>query len=214
MKRRLFRLPFSANPFSATPFSATPFSATLFSATPFSATPVALLLMLMVTTSCKPGTVRPAFPPVTGAPKVEVELKMAQATEVLGEILKGDTLPVTRVDTRDGLIETAWFHTRDKKATGSRPVGEDIVRVRAWVDASRTGFSYITLETVYHPLADPSLTSRQLDRQVPASHPIGKRMNQIVTELARLYNTNPPELPADSTPATPKKPRLVQDTTQ
>lgn len=167
-----------------------------------SAAPAALLLATLVS-ACKPGTVRPSFPPVVGAPKVEVELKTAQATEVLGEILKGDTLPVTRVDTRDGLIETAWFHVRDKKQTHSRPVGQDIVQVRAWVDPSRTGFSYITLETVYHPLADPSLTSRQLDRQVPANHPIGRRMNQIVTELARLYNTAPPEeapAPAQATP--------------
>lgn len=182
---------------------------------PSSATPVALLLAALVA-GCKPGTVRPAFPPVMGAPKVEVELKTAQATEVLGEILKGDTLPVTRVDTRDGLIETAWFHTSDRKATSSRPLGTDVVQVRAWIDPSRTGFSYITLETVYHPLADPSLTSRQLDRQVPASHPIGKRMEQIVTELARLYNREPVDLPADSTPpaAAPKKPRVVVDSTQ
>jgi hypothetical protein len=176
----------------------------------FSANPITLLFTAMLASGCKPGTVRPSFPPVQGAPKVEVELKTVQATEVLGEILKGDTLPVTRVDTRDGLIETAWFHIRDKKATGARPLGTDVVRVRAWIDPSRAGYSYITLETVYHPLADPSLTSRQLDAQVPESHPIGKRMKQIVTELARLYNSEPPEEPA----ATPKKRTAVQDSTQ
>ncbi len=183
----------------------------------FSATPVALLLPLLLLTACKPGTVRPSFPPVLGAARVEVELKTAQATEVLGEILKGDTFPVTRVDTRDGLIETAWFHVADKQRTGGRPLGPDVVQVRAWIDPSRTGYSNITLETVYHPLTDPSLTSRQLDRQVPLAHPVGQRMMQIVTELARLYNSAPPELPPDSTPVAPTAPakrRVVVDSTQ
>ncbi|HWA16084.1 MAG TPA: hypothetical protein VG817_06620 [Gemmatimonadales bacterium] len=175
---------------------------------PLGANIVALTLAAALA-SCKPGTVRPSFPPVLGAPKVEIELKTAQATEVLGEILKGDTLPVTRISTRDGLIETAWFRVGDKKATGGRPLGPDVVQVRAWIDPSRTGFSNITLETVYHPLADPSLTSRQLDRQVPKDHPIGKRMNQIVTELARLYNREPPAAEPDTVPAAPKKPRVV-----
>jgi hypothetical protein len=155
-------------------------------------------LAVVLLGGCKPGTVRPAFAPVTGAPKVEVELKTVQATEVLGEILKSDSLPVTRVDTRDGLIETAWFHATDKRVAGGRPVGEDVVQVRAWIDPSRAGHSFITLETVYHPLADPSLTSRQLDRQVPVEHPVGKRMTQIITELARLYSSEPEPAAADS----------------
>jgi hypothetical protein len=98
----------------------------------------------------------------------------------------------------------------DKKPTGGRALGTDVVRVRAWIDPSRAGFSNITLETVYHPLADPSLTSRQLDRQVPLEHPIGKRMTQIVTELARLYNSEPPAAQPDTVAPARKRPILVE----
>jgi hypothetical protein len=162
-------------------------------------TPVALLSTLLLAAGCKPGTVRPAFPPVQGAVRIEIELKTPQATEILGEILRGDSLPISRVDTRDGLIESEWFRVADKKAVGGRPVGPDVVRIRAWIDPSRSGYSYITLETVYHPVADPSLTSRQLDQQVPSDHPVGKRMLQIATELARLYGDEPE--PVDSVAA-------------
>lgn len=171
----------------------------------FSATPVALLTVLAII-GCNPGTVRPAFPPVIGAARVEVELRAPQATEILGEILRGDTIPLTRVDTRDGLIESAWFRVADKKPDSGRPVGPETVRVRAWVDPSRSGHSYITIETVFHPVADPSLTSRQLDQHVPADHPIGKRMLQIVTEMARLYGD--PEAATPAAPPAEKKPVL------
>jgi hypothetical protein len=137
--------------------------------------------------------------------RVEVELQSPQATEVLAEILKGDTIPLTRVDTRDGLIESAWFRTSDKKPAGGRPVGPETVRVRAWVDPSRSGYSYITIETVFHPVADPSLTSRQLDQQVPSDHPVGRRMAQIVTEMGRLYG-DPEEPPAPAEGPAAKKP--------
>lgn len=171
---------------------------------------IALFLTLVLASGCKPGTVRPAFPPVQGAVRVEVELKVPQATEVLGEILKSDTLPISRVDTRDGLIESEWFRVADKRAVGGRPVGPDVVRVRAWIDPSRSGYSYITMETVYHQVADPSLTSRQLDQQVPSDHPTGKRILQIATELQRLYGDEPEPAPADSAAVPPKADRITK----
>lgn len=176
-----------------------------------------LYLAVALLAGCKPGTVRPAFAPVTGAPKIEVELKTKQATEVLGDILKGDSLPVTRIDSRDGLIETAWFRTTDSKATHARPLGPGVVQVRAWIDPSRAGFSYVTLETVYRPIADPSLAPRELDRQVPPDHPVGKRMKQIVIELSRLYSDEPIEESTDSAgavaPTGPRRPRVMMDST-
>ncbi len=166
-----------------------------------------LCLTLALLVGCKPGTVRPAFAPVIGAPKIEIELKTKQATEILGEILKNDSLPVTRVDTRDGLIETDWFRSSDHQVVHDRPLGPEVVRVRAWVDPSRTGYSYITLETVFRPVADPSRAPRDLERQVPPDHPVGQRMTQVITELARLYSDEPPE-PAGAAPAAKKGSRL------
>jgi hypothetical protein len=40
---------------------------------------------------------------------------------------------------------------------------------------------------VYRPIANPALDQRDLDTQVPPDHPVGQRISQIVTELAKLY---------------------------
>jgi len=145
------------------------------------------LLMVILAAGCKPYTPRPYFPPVTGAARAEIFLDVPTATTILSEILSTDSLPVTRVEKRDGYIETAWFDAGTKSPTGARRLGPEVVRVRAWVDPSRRGHSRITVETVYRPLADPALDSRDLDVQVPADHAVGKRMTEIVTELAKLY---------------------------
>lgn len=155
-----------------------------------------LLLCLSLVAACKASTTRPYFPPVTGAPQTEIELGVRQATEALADVLKGDSLPLTRVEPRDGMVETAWFNVRDKQVSHGRRLGPDVVQVRAWVDPSRPGHSRVVIETVFRPLADPSLSPRALDRQVPPDHPVGKRMTEIITELAKLYSTEPAPEPA------------------
>lgn len=150
-----------------------------------------LLLLGAMAAGCKATTARPFFPPATGAPQTEIELDVKEATEALADVLKGDSLPVVQVVLRDGFVETAWFETQNKRATHVRRLGPDVVQVRAWVDPSRPGHSRIVIETVYRPLADPSLSGRELDRQVAPDHPIGKRMTEIITELAKLYSSEP-----------------------
>jgi len=150
-----------------------------------------LMLVVAVLLGCKATTARPYFPPATGAPQTEIELDVKEATEALADVLKGDSLPVVQVVLRDGFVETAWFETENKRATHGRRLGPDVVQVRAWVDPSRPGHSRIVIETVYRPLADPSLSGRELDRQVAPDHPIGKRMTEIITQLAKLYSSEP-----------------------
>ncbi|HSB54373.1 MAG TPA: hypothetical protein VLD58_08450 [Gemmatimonadales bacterium] len=145
---------------------------------------------------CHAKTTRPYFPPVTGAPTTEIELDVKEATQALADVLKGDSLPVTKVTPRDGMIETAWFEAGSKRATHARRLGDKVVQVRAWIDPSRPGHSRIILETIFRPLADPSLSERELDRQVPPDHPVGKRMTEVLTELARLYSSEPEPEPA------------------
>ena len=140
---------------------------------------------------CKATTTRPYFPPLTGAPQTEIELSVRDATEALADVLRSDTLPLRRVEPRDGFIETDWFNARDKQVAHGRRLGADVVQVRAWVDPSRPGHSRVVIETVFRPMADPSLSSRDLDRQVPPDHPIGRRMSEVVTELAKLYSSEP-----------------------
>jgi hypothetical protein len=146
-----------------------------------------LLALTLAASACSPATTRPYYPPLTGAAQAEVELEVKGATGALADVLRSDSLPVTRVEVRDGFIETAWFDAKTKQPTTARRLGPDVVQVRAWVDPTRSGYSRMTVETVYRPLADPSLSPRDLDRQVPTDHPVGKRMEEIVTELAKLY---------------------------
>lgn len=153
----------------------------------------AIALVGFAVAGCQTATTRPYYPPVIGAPTTEIELTVKDATEALADVLKGDSIPLARVVPRDGMIESAWFDVGSKKATHARRIGSDVVRVRAWVDPSRPNHSRIILETVYRPLADPSLPDRDLDRLVPPDHVIGKRMAEIITELARLYSSEPAE---------------------
>lgn len=149
--------------------------------------PQTVLALFAIALACKPATTRPFFPPLTGAAQAEIELEPRNATAALADVLRSDSLPLARVETRDGYLETAWFSAVTRRPTGARRLGPNVVQVRAWIDPTRHGYSRLTVETVYRPLADPSLTPRDLDQQVPVDHPIGKRMTEIVTELARLY---------------------------
>ena len=168
---------------------------------------LALIAIALLGMACRPTTPRPYFAPVTGAPSGEIELDPLPATDALADVLKSDTFPVTRIERRDGYIETAWFDVRTKQPVTGRILGPDIVQIRAWVNPAKLHTSRVTIETTYRPLADPSLSDRQLDRQVPPDHPVGKRVIEIVTELAKLYSSTPEPAPAparDST-ATPEQ---------
>jgi hypothetical protein len=146
-----------------------------------------LLGAALSASACSPATTRPYFPPVTGAAQAELELEVKSATGALADVLRSDSLPVTKVEVRDGYIETAWFNAGTKHTTSARRLGPEVVQVRALVDPTRSGHSRLTVETIYRPLADASRSPRDLDRQVPMDHPVGKRMEEIVTELAKLY---------------------------
>lgn len=156
---------------------------------------IGIFLTGLLLVACSPATTRPFYPPVTGAAQVEIELEQRTATAELAEVLRTDSLPVTRVEQRDGYLETAWFDTTTRRPTNDRTLGQAVVRIRAWVDPTRKGNSLLTVETVYRPLADPSLPGRELDRQVPPDHPVGKRVQEIVTELAKLYSHEPEPTP-------------------
>lgn len=151
------------------------------------------LAAVLILCACRPATTRPYFGPVTGAPQREVQLEVRQATEILGGILKDDSFPLQRVEPRDGYIETAWLNAITRAATGVRPLGPDVVRVRIWIDPTREGYCRITAETVYRPLADASVDPRVLDRQVPPDHPMGKKMTEILDGVVKLYG--PPTTP-------------------
>ncbi len=137
--------------------------------------------------ACHATTTRPTFGPVTGASRTEVELKVPVATRLLADRLIADSIPVTRVEPRDGFLETPWFDTASGRPTTRRRLGPGVVRLRAWVDPTQVGHSQLTVETLFRPLADPSLPERELDRQVPPTHPTASKVKNVLERLTREY---------------------------
>ncbi len=158
------------------------------SARPHSATrPLGHSAILLVLLACHTTTPRPYFAPVTGAQTAEIELRVPAATKLIADLLTADSMPVSRIETRDGFLETAWFDTATGKPTRKRRLGAGVVQVRAWIDPTRPGHSQFTIETVIRPLADPSVSDRELDQQAPPGHPTAKRVRAICDTLVKQY---------------------------
>jgi hypothetical protein len=148
--------------------------------------------MACLLAACQATTTRPAFGPVTGAQTTVLELEVPGATTLLANRLTADSIPVTVLEPRDGFLETPWFDSATVRPTGRRPLGQDVVRVRAWVDPERPGFSKLTVETLFRDIADPSLPERELDREVPPTHRIAKLVKAVLDSLTRDYGEPEP----------------------
>ena len=146
-----------------------------------------LLLLVPLALGCKIDTTRPPYGPIDGATEIKIELKVSVATEILADRLRADSIPVTRVEVRDGWMESPWFDATTRRPTTRRRLGPEVVRVRAWVDPLEVGHSRLTVETLFRPLADPSLPDRELDRQVPPDHPTAVRVDSVLQRMLRQY---------------------------
>ena len=161
--------------------------------------------------SCQPYTTRPAFGPLPSAAEAVVDLDVAKATTVLAEALKSDSIPVSRVEPKDGYLETPWFSALTGKETTERILGDSLVRVRGWVNAYGKERGSIRVETAVRPLANPSLPPRALDQQASPDNPAAMRVARVLTDMARRYPvpgaevppTPPAGKPGDSTKPTP-----------
>ena len=69
-------------------------------------------LSLAAVAACQLATARPPFEPFPEARHADVSLSRTEATERLAEALRDDSIPVTRVEPRDGYVETPWFSAR------------------------------------------------------------------------------------------------------
>lgn len=162
------------------------------------------LLFLLGAAACQPATTRPAFLPRPEALGAELRLSVSDATRRLAESLRADTIPVRTVRLRDGYIETPWFTSRTGRPVKGEPaLGTGTVRVRAWADPARPGSTQLTVETLYRPLADPSLPERELERQVPADHPAAKKVQAALGRLVERYGAPPPAKAAEQVPEEP-----------
>lgn len=153
---------------------------------------------LLAIASCQPYTTRPSFGPLPGAAEAVVDLDVASATTVLAEQMRSDSIPVSRVEPKDGYLETEWFSAVTGRPTDGRVLGDSIVRVRGWVNAYGQERGSIRVETVIRPLANPSLPPRELDRQAPIDNAVAVRVATILTDMAKRY-----PVPGADEPATP-----------
>jgi hypothetical protein len=152
------------------------------------------LLLLAGLAACNPYTTRPHFGPFPTTGEVVLELPVASATRMVADALIADTIPVGRVEPRDGWLATGWFRPADGAPVAGEPLGEDAVLVRAWVDPRRPDESRVRIEGVWRPWADPALEPRALERPLPATHPVAIRVGRVLAALAARHA--PPDLAA------------------
>jgi hypothetical protein len=172
--------------------------------------PRRILTLTVLSIGCQPTTTRPAFTPYPQAAATEIRLDAADATLRLAEALRLDSIPVHRVERRDAYLESKWFESATGKMARGRPLGPDVVRVRAWVERARPYSSTLIVETVYRPLADPSRADRELERPVPEDHPVAAKIRATLEAMVKKYGGPPagaiPATPAATPPATTPPP--------
>jgi hypothetical protein len=161
-----------------------------------------VLPITLVFAACFPSTSRPPFMPVPSAPVFEVELSIPEATRSLAVALAADSIPVRRTEPKDGWLETDWFDATTLKPTSRRRLGQNVVKLRAFIDPSRPKYSNITIETVYRLLADPSRPERELDQQLPPTSPVLGRVVLLATKMVRDFGG---AVDTAATPAVPGK---------
>ena len=156
--------------------------------------PLAGLLLV----ACRPETTRPAIVPLPEAAATEIRVAPQEATRSLAEAMTAESLPPRVIRVRDAYLETDWLDSATGRPAGRRPIGTGVVKVRAWADPGRPGNTLLIVETLYRPLADPSLPERELEHQVPRDHPTALKMAGILDAMLKRYG-GPPK--AETAPA-------------
>jgi len=167
-----------------------------------------LLTLFLLVFSCRATTTRPDFLPLPTASFAEVELEIPQATRALAEALAKDSIALMVVREADGFIDSGWLSSRTLERTSARPLGPGVVRVRAWVNPSKQFWSELQVEATYRAMADPSRPERELDVELPADHPLQRKVVGVVRRLVGLYGD-----PAALEALIPTRPVVKPDTT-
>jgi hypothetical protein len=136
-----------------------------------------------------------------GAVHFELYLTPSPAIEALANAFLADTIPVLKVEAKDAWLETPWFDTATGRPHKGEPLGAGVVRIRAWADPGRPDHSDMAVETVFRPLADPSLAERSTEQPVPPGHPTAKRVAAILKSLTAQYGDSLPARGASGPPA-------------
>jgi len=166
-----------------------------------------LLTFLLLLVSCRATTSRPSYLPLPSAAVAEVELEIPEATRALAEALARDSITLTVVREADGFLDSGWLSGATLEPTSARPLGQDVVRVRAWVNPSKQFWSELVVEATFRPMADPSRPERELDIPLPDDHSLQRRVAGVMRRLIEQYGD-----PATLEAMFPPKPVVKPDT--
>lgn len=136
----------------------------------------AVAAALALLAACDPGTTRPNLAPFPTDEAVEIRYRPLEAAERLAEALRAEGIPLRVVSAKDGYMESPWLDAASLVPTRRVPLGVDVVKVRAFVDPGRVGYSLVTLEAAYRDRVDPSRPGRELERPLPADHALRARL--------------------------------------
>jgi hypothetical protein len=136
---------------------------------------------------CVATTTRPYFQPVPSAAVAEIELGIPEATRALAEGMARDSIALSTIREGDGYIDSGWLDARTLEHTTARPLGADVVRVRAWINPAKQFWSELSVEATFRPMADPSRPERELDVPLPEEHPLQKRLSTVLQQLIVQY---------------------------
>lgn len=186
--------------------------------------PFAYCSLLTALLSCRATTARPSYLPLPAASVGEVELDVPAATRALAEALAVDSIALRVIKERDGFIDSSWLDAVTLEHSAARPLGSDVVRVRAWVNPAKQFWSELVIEASYRSMADPSRPERELDVPLPEDHPLQRRIGGVLRKLIERYGdadalkalTAPKAAPAsaaqDSAAAKPDTTKAKPDT--
>ncbi|MGH7592126.1 MAG: hypothetical protein ACREL2_11885 [Gemmatimonadales bacterium] len=136
--------------------------------------------------ACDPNTTRPAITPSPASLTVIVSEDPGEAIAMLAQRLKDDSIPVARLEGQDAWLESPWIDSLGHPTT-ARPIGPNVIRLRAWADPAKVGSSTLTIELSWRPTADPSIPQRELDRDVSTTLPIAKRVAAVIAGIKKDY---------------------------
>ena len=169
-------------------------------------------LSVLCLAACQASTTRPTFGPLPGAATGEVHLGPAEATKILAEALRTDSIALRFVHEGDGVIVSEWLEVPGYQRASDRVLGPGTVRVRAWIDlgvvSQADTSSVYVVETAYRVYADPSREERELEQPVAETHPARVKVVRLLDRLIREYGDAPvvPAVPDSTRPPVPPPP--------
>jgi hypothetical protein len=174
--------------------------------------------LLVTVLGCAATTSRPYYPPLPTAALAEIELEIPAATRALAEAMARDSIALSKIREADGFIDSGWLDARTLEHTGARPLGGDVVRVRAWINPAKQFWSELQVEATYRVMADPSRPERELDVALPDDHPLQRKLAAVMRKLIVQYGDAEAlkafEAPKPGAPIKPDTAKVKPDTTK